>query len=619
MLEVRSQEQLHAVADPTRRRILSLLRERAASTTELAEALGQPKGTAGHHVKVLEEAKLIRVVRTRKVRAMTESYYGRLARLYRIVADEAEPYDPAGIGALMLRQAADEVAPDAGKGDDPSSVVVVHARVADGDARRFAQRLEELASDFQSYDDEDERVFGFVVGRLRDRPARPAEEEERSEEAVRALWPSGGLWRHPDFLKLWTAETISQFGTQVSGLALPFVAIVVLDASAFAVAALGTVEFLPFLLFTLPAGVWVDRLRRRAILIVADYGRAVLLLSVPIAYAFDALTLPQLFVVGFLVGIFTVFFDVAYQSYLPSLVDRDADHRRQLEARGQSHDRADLRPRRGRRAHRPDHGAVRGARRRDQLSRVRRVPDGIRKQEEKPAVPEGGKPRMRTELWEGLQYVVRHPLLRPQAICTGTSNFFSNVMFSIFLVYAVRTLELSAAEIGIIFTLGSLGGLVGALASQRVSKRFGVGRTTIAMTFIFGTAGFLVPLAPVDFPYPFLIASLLVSSFAIVVYNITQVSLRQAIAPKRIQGRMNSVMRFLVWGTIPLGTMTGGVLATTIGLRPTLFVGAAGALLSTLPILLSRAQRTLVEFPESEEPEPLTSAPATWRRCRLLP
>jgi DNA-binding transcriptional ArsR family regulator len=168
VLEVRSQVQLRAVADSTRRRILSLLRERAASTTELAEALGQPKGTVGHHVKVLEEAKLIRVVRTRKVRAMTERYYGRLARLYRIVADDAEPYDPAGMGALMLRQAADEVAPDAGKDDDPSSLVVVHAR--------FTQRLEELASDFQSADEDDERVFGFVAGvyatDLRDLPKK---------------------------------------------------------------------------------------------------------------------------------------------------------------------------------------------------------------------------------------------------------------------------------------------------------------------------------------------------------------------------------------------------------------------------------------------------------------
>ena len=316
------------------------------------------------------------------------------------------------------------------------------------------------------------------------------------------LWPRTGLWRHPDFLKLWTAETISQFGTQVSGLALPFVAIVVLDASAFAVAALGTVEFLPFLLFTLPAGVWVDRLRRRMILIVADYGRAALLLSVPIAYAFDALTLPQLFVVGFLVGTFTVFFDVAYQSYLPSLVEREQiiEGNSKLEV---SRTIAQI----------SGPGVAGG------LIGLITAPyavlvdaisffasgaflTGIRKQEEKPAVPEGAKPRMRTELWEGLKYVVRHPLLRPQAICTGTSNFFSNVMFSIFLVYAVRTLELSAAEIGIIFTLGSLGGLVGALVSQRVSKRFGVGRTTIAMTFIFGTAGFLVPLAPLGLPVP---------------------------------------------------------------------------------------------------------------------
>ena len=173
---MRSEVQLRAVADSTRRRILSLLRERAASTTELAEALGQPKGTVGHHVKVLEDAELIRVVRTRKVRALTEKYYGRLARLYRIVADDSEPLDTAAFGALMLRQAADEVAPDAGKGDDPSSLVVVHARVAVGEARRFAQKLEALASDFQSFDEDDERVFGFVAGvyatDLRDLPKK---------------------------------------------------------------------------------------------------------------------------------------------------------------------------------------------------------------------------------------------------------------------------------------------------------------------------------------------------------------------------------------------------------------------------------------------------------------
>jgi len=421
---------------------------------------------------------------------------------------------------------------------------------------------------------------------------------------MRNVWPHGGLWRHADFLKLWSAETISHFGTQVSQLALPFVAIVVLDASPFAVAALGTVEFLPFLLFTLPAGVWVDRLPRRAILIVADYGRAALLFTVPVAYAFDALTMAQLYVVGFLVGTFTVFFDVSYQSYLPALVDRG----RIVEANSKleiSRTTAQI----------TGPGLAGGligvitAPYAVLLDAVSFLGSGlfltaIRKEEQTPTRVEGTKPRMRTELREGLQYVVRHPLLRPQALCTGISNFFSNVTFAVFLVYAVRTLHLSAAEIGLIFTIGGLGGLAAALTSQRITRRFGVGRTTIGMALMWGSAAFLVPLAPQGFPYPFLIAFGLISSFAIVVYNITQVSLRQAITPERIQGRMNSVMRFLVWGTIPLGSLAGGALGSTIGLRETLFVGAAGGLLAGLPIMLSRAQRSLVRIPDPEPDEP---------------
>jgi MFS family permease len=137
------------------------------------------------------------------------------------------------------------------------------------------------------------------------------------------MWPTGGLWRHPDFLKLWSAETISQVGSQVGQLALPLVAVIVLKSTAFTVAALTTILFLPFILFTLPAGVWVDRMRRRPILIAADLGRFVLLATVPIAYIFDAVTIWQLYVVGFLYGVCTVFFDVAYQSHLPSLVTRE--------------------------------------------------------------------------------------------------------------------------------------------------------------------------------------------------------------------------------------------------------------------------------------------------------
>ena len=133
----------------------------------------------------------------------------------------------------------------------------------------------------------------------------------------------GGLARHRDFRNLWAAETVSQLGSQVSQIALPLVAIIVLDASAFEVALLGVIEFVPFILFSLPAGVWVDRLRRKPILVAADFGRALLLASIPVAYWLGVLTIWQLYVVGFAVGVLTVFFDVSYQSYLPSLVERD--------------------------------------------------------------------------------------------------------------------------------------------------------------------------------------------------------------------------------------------------------------------------------------------------------
>jgi MFS family permease len=131
------------------------------------------------------------------------------------------------------------------------------------------------------------------------------------------------LWRHDDFVKLWIAETISQVGSQVTLLALPLVAIDVLQASTFQVALLGTIELLPFVLLGLPAGVWIDRRHRRPILLMGDLGRAVALGSIPIAYYFDALSLLQLYVVAFVVGSFTVAFDVAYEAYLPSLVERE--------------------------------------------------------------------------------------------------------------------------------------------------------------------------------------------------------------------------------------------------------------------------------------------------------
>jgi MFS family permease len=425
------------------------------------------------------------------------------------------------------------------------------------------------------------------------------------------LRPQGGLWRNSDFLKLWSGHTISQFGSQVDDIAIAFVAIVVLDASAFEVALVGTLGVLPFLIFTLPAGVWVDRLRRRPILIAGDFARAALLATIPIAYFADALTLWQLYVVVFLTGVGTVFFDVAYMSYLPSLVQRDQiiEGNSKLEISNSA-------------------ARVGGPGMAGGLVELLTAPYavlvdavsflasglfllGIRRPEEAPVreTADGSKPSLRTELKEGLGFVLSNPNLRAQAACTGTSNFFSNVAFAVILVYLVRELGLSAAVIGIAFSIGSVGSFVAAFSAMRLARRFGIGPATIGTGFLWGPATLLIAFAPEgDGAIPFLVGTVLLGGFAIVVYNIIQVSYRQAICPPRLQGRMNSVMRFIVWGTIPIGSLVGGALGSWVGLRETIVIGGIGGSLAILFIVFS-PQRHLREMPEpileaGPEPEP---------------
>jgi MFS family permease len=420
--------------------------------------------------------------------------------------------------------------------------------------------------------------------------------------------PRRGLWGHPDFMKLWAGQTISEFGTPISQIAIPWIAIKNLNESAFAVASLTTVQFLPFLLFTLPAGVWVDRVSRRMVLVVGDLGRAVLLLTIPLAYAFDALTLTQLYVVSFLVGILTVFFDVAYQSYLPYLVERD-----QL-VEGNSKLQITVSAAQG------VGPAIGGG-----LIQAFTAPyavfvdafsfvasggfsAAIKKREHVAARTEGAQRGMWADLKEGLSYVLRHPYLRPQAMCTSTSNFFGSMFFALVLVFAAREWHMSAAVVGIGFGLGSIGWLLGAVYVGRLQARFGVGTTTLVACVLFGFPFLLVPFAPQSWAFPFLVVAIVIGGFGGVVYNITQISLRQAITPERLQGRMNAVMRFIVWGALPLGSLAGGALAATIGLHGTLIVSAVGATFAILPIWFSPI-RTLRDIPQPEPGEPPVAAP----------
>jgi MFS family permease len=405
---------------------------------------------------------------------------------------------------------------------------------------------------------------------------------------MRSLRPRGGLWGHSDFLKLWTGQTISEFGSQISALAIPWLAAVGLHASPLQFSLLGVLGFLPFILFALPAGVWVDRLRRRPILIVGDAARAVLLGVVPVLWATGTLEIWHLFVVQFVVGVFTVFFDVAYQSYLPSLVDRqqlvEGNAKLQLTVSTAGVAGPGL------------SGALIGAITAPYaiildavsflVSTAFMIP--IRKPEILPEKVEGApKPKMLPELKEGVAFVVRHPYLRPIAACTGGGNFFGQILFAVALLYFVRTLHLSSFEAGVVFAAFGVGSIVGAIAAGPIQRRIGVGPAIVGHAVTFSVAGLAYPLAPQSFPLPPLIAGGLVLGFGGVAYNITQVSLRQAITPERLQGRMNATMRWIVWGTIPLGTLCGGLIATEWGLRAALWVGAIGSLFAFLPPLLS--------------------------------
>jgi MFS family permease len=417
---------------------------------------------------------------------------------------------------------------------------------------------------------------------------------------LRRVWRPTGLWRHGDFMRLWTAQTISQFGTQVTLLALPLAAIVVLDASAFEVALLAALEWTPWLLFSLPVGAWVDRVLRRPILVAADIGRALVLVSVPLAYAADALTIWQLYAVGFATGVLTVFFDVAYQSYLPSLVERS-----QLQ---EGNSKLEI-SRSGAQLAGPGFAGVLVdlvtapvAVLADAVSFVVSALflGAIRRQEE--PVQRVEQTRLRTEIVDGLRFVLTHPILRPSMAFVAVSNYFGMVLSSILLVYAVRDLDLSPAAIGVVFGLGNVGFLVGAALSSRISTRIGVGSTMVAAAALVGWPLLLIPLAPRELALPVFVAAFGLASFAGVIYNVVGLSLMQAITPDRLLGRMNASRRFVVWGTIPLGSLTGGALASVIGLRETLFVGAIGASVAFLPVLFSPI-RSVDRIPE-ELPEP---------------
>jgi MFS family permease len=400
---------------------------------------------------------------------------------------------------------------------------------------------------------------------------------------------ASGLLRHADFRRLWIGDSISQLGSQVSLLALPLVAVKTLHATSFEVGALAACETAAFLLVGLPAGAWCDRVRRRPILMAGDLGRAVVLGSVPLAAVLHWLTIGQMFVVALLTGVLTVFFDVAYQSYLPELVGNEQliDGNGKLEA-----------TRAVAQVSGPSLGGF--------LVQAITAPyavlvdaasflwsaawvTAIRAPERKPVAP--AQRHLGKEMAEGLRFVLSNPILRKIAGCTGTFNFFSSMQVAVEIVFFVRVVHLSPGAIGVLFSIGSVGGLLGAFASGRVAGWIGQARTIWVFGVVSAPGGLLLPVAHHDWRLALTAFGIFLGALGAVVYNVAQVSFRQAITPRPLLGRMNATMRFLVWGTMPVGALIGGVLATQFGSRDALWIAAVGSLFSPIWVIASPLRR----------------------------
>jgi predicted MFS family arabinose efflux permease len=389
-------------------------------------------------------------------------------------------------------------------------------------------------------------------------------------------------------MKLWTGQTISELGSHITRDGLPLVGVLTLNAAPSQMGALAASGTLPVLIFGLIAGVWVDRLRRRPILIAADIARAVILLTIPAAALLGRLSMLQLSVVLVLTGILTVFFDVAYRSYLPALVGRAdlTEGNAKLEI---SSSIAEI-----------GGSGIAGALVQaltapiaiflDALSFLASVISlALIRKPEAPPPPAAARRRATHEIRDGLNFLFRQPILRAFAVTAAIRGFFGNFFAALYSLYAIRVLGLGPAALGLAIAMGGLGSLAGALAAQRIGRRYRLGAVLIGAYAVRILAGLLTALAggSVALAAGMLMGAQFLGDAAETLYGINEVSLRQTVTPDGLLGRVNASAALLPQCAAPLGALAGGVLAELIGVRSTIFLAVLGPLLGLAWLVLS--------------------------------
>lgn len=396
-------------------------------------------------------------------------------------------------------------------------------------------------------------------------------------------------------MRVWSAAGISAVGSQVTLLALPLTAILVLHASAFEVAAISTAVTLPNVL-GIAAGVWLDRVRRRSVMIGADFGRAAVLASVPIAYAFGVISLAQLYAVALVSGALNVAFEIASQAYLPAIVRREELIEANVKLQGATVAAQGVGP------------GIGGALVTLLTAPVAILADtvsflasglliGSVSNRYESGTSQFPPATTRSELREGVRYVFSEPYLRPLLLSHSLANLALGLLWAIMIVYAVRVLELSAATIGALLSLGQLGGFAGAVFARRIAQRAGVGRVVVASFFLFGPAALLLAIATSQTAIVFVGLGWILQSLARSLYAVSATSVRQALVPDRLQARTSGVVATTGTSAFPLGTLVGGALAAAFGLREAMAVAAIVSFLPFVPVVLSPV-RSLRELPK---------------------
>jgi MFS family permease len=411
----------------------------------------------------------------------------------------------------------------------------------------------------------------------------------------------GALRRNANFVNLWGAATVSTFGSLVTRTALPFTAILLLDASPSAIGVLRVAELLPGFVFGLIAGAWVDRLRRKPIMIATDLGRALLIATIPVAAFLGWLGLGHLYVIAALASVLSVFFDVAYQSFLPSLVKNDE----LVEANSKLSAAMSV----------AEASAFSSAGWLIQLlsAPVAMLVDGltfiasaglvarIREPELQVELsPAESRPSIARDVMEGLRAVWRQPILRGMVVAGLAQNLAFGLVGTVFLLYVNQEVGFAPGILGMIFAIGGVSSFLGAMIAGRL-PRVGIGAVMVASLLLAAVGEAFIPLATTAnaIGVLFLVGQQIVADSALTVYDINQVSLRQAIAPAHVLGRINASVRVTEIGAVLLGTVIAGYIGETVGLRETLWVGVGLSLLAAVALALSpvRAVRRIPEMP----------------------